>query len=175
MAYEVVDSKITHNGLIIDVSIDTITLPDGRTAKRETVLRGNAAAILPIDADGNIVLVRQYRHAAKQMALEIPAGMLDDGEDPLACAAREMEEETGYKSDNISLMFSIYPSMGYFTEIIHIYKAEGLYQGSQNFDSDEFIEVVKMPLAKAVELIYSGGIVDAKSICAIMAYNSKNI
>ena len=170
MAYQITNSKTTYNGIIVDVTVDTITLPDGNTTTRETVIRGNAAAILPIDENNNVVLVKQYRHAAKRLTLEIPAGMLDDGEDPLICATREMEEETGYKSNNISLMFSIYPAMGFCTEIIHIYKAENLYEGKQNFDPDEFIEVIKMPLTEAVKLIHNGEIVDGKSICAIMAY-----
>ena len=170
MPYEVLNSKTTYNGVIVNVTVDTLTLPDGSTTKRETVIRGNASAILPIDNNGNIILVKQYRHAAKRLTLEIPAGMLDDGEDPLLCAAREMEEEIGYKSDNITLLFSTYPALGFCTEIIHIYKAEDLYAGKQNFDSDEFIEIIKMPLTKAVELIHNGEIVDGKSICAIMAY-----
>jgi len=104
------------------------------------------------------------------MAWEIPAGMLDDGEDPLVCAAREMEEETGYRSNNVAHMFSMYPKIGCSNSVVHVYKAENLYEGVQNLDPEEFIEVAKFPLKKAVEMILSGEIIDAKTIAAVMTY-----
>ena len=91
--YEIIDSQVAFKGKVIDVKLDTISLPDGNTAKREVVLRGDATAVVPIDKDGNVVLVEQYRHPALSMVLEIPAGMLEKGEDPKECAIRELEEE----------------------------------------------------------------------------------
>jgi ADP-ribose pyrophosphatase len=174
LAYETVESKTVYEGIIMDIKIDRITLPDGRTALREIAVRGGAAAVLPVDADNNIVFVRQYRHTARKPVLEIPAGMLDDGEDPLDCAVRELEEETGYKSDDVTHMFSMYPSIGLVSEILYIYKAVNLYEGTQKFDPDEFIEVVKYPLKQAVEMIRNGEIIDGKTIAAVLALASEN-
>jgi len=170
MPYETISTKQVFNGKILDVKVDTIMLPNGKTALREVITQAGAAAILPVDSNGNVILVQQYRHPIGAMAWEIPAGMMDDGEDPLVCAAREMEEETGYKSDNITRMFSMYPKIGCSNSIVHIYKAENLYEGSQNLDPEEFIEVAKFPIKKAAEMIFSGKIIDAKTIAAVMAY-----
>ena len=96
MSYEVLESKTTHVGKIVKVQLDTLRMPDGKTAQRETVVRGkNAAAVLPVDSDGNIIFVRQYRHAFREMLLEIPAGILEDSEDGETGAARELEEDAG--------------------------------------------------------------------------------
>lgn len=168
--YETIDSEITYKGRIIDVKVDTITLPDNRTAKREVVLHNGGSAIIPVDGSGNIYFVRQYRHAVNSMVLEIPAGMVEKGEDPLACAARELEEETGLRSNDISLLTSIYSSVGYTSEIINIYKAENLFPGRQHLDPDEFVAVEKYPIEKTIRMIAAGEIMDAKTIVAILAY-----
>lgn len=170
--YEIVESELTYKGRILDVKVDTIALPNGKTAKREVVLHNGGSAIIPVDKEGNIYFVRQYRHPTNRMILEIPAGMVEKGEDPIACAARELEEEIGQKSDDISLLTSIYSSVGYTTEIIHIYKAENLYEGEQNLDEDEFINIEKYHIDEAVEMIASGKIMDAKTIVAVLAYKN---
>jgi len=184
MAYKIIKSEPIYKGKIVELKIDTITLPNGKEALREIDVLGEAAAVMPIDADGNVVFVRQYRHPValspyasklkarerKGMALEIPAGIVDDGEDPLVCAARELEEETGFKSDNITHLFSMYPSIGFCTQVVHIYKAENLYQGKQSLDPEEFIEVEKYSFEKSVEMVFNGEIIDGKSIAAIMAH-----
>ncbi|MCL2852044.1 MAG: NUDIX hydrolase [Defluviitaleaceae bacterium] len=168
--YEVVQSTTVFHGKIVDVVHDTIALPDGRSALREVVRHVDGAAVLPIDKDGNVVLVRQYRHPLGGMALEIPAGTLNKGEAHLECAARELEEEIGYKSDNIRLLTKISPSCGYCDESIYIYLATDLVIGKQNLDEDEFIEVEAYPLDKAVNMVFDGRIVDAKTVVALLAY-----
>jgi ADP-ribose pyrophosphatase len=170
LPYQTISTRTAYQGIICRVDIDEITLPNGKTGLREIDKRGGAAAVLPINADGDAVLVRQYRHTAKKNVLEIPAGMLDADEDPLACAARELEEETGFKSNDLTHMFSIYPSIGALDEIVHIYKAINLTDGKQNPDPEEFIEVEVYPIHKAVEMIFSGEIIDGKTIAAILAH-----
>ena len=167
--YEVIDSKIAYTGKIIDIKVDTISLPDGKTATREIVERGDATAIVPIDEEGNVILVEQYRHGARSMVLEIPAGMLEKGEDPKECAIRELEEETSFIAKNITHITTMYPTVGFCTEKLHIYLAKDLEQGNFNFDDDEFIEVKKVPLEKAIDMIYTGEIIDAKTIIGLLS------
>lgn len=167
--YEIIDSQVAFKGKVIDIKLDTISLPDGNTTKREVVLRGDATAVVPIDKDGNVVLVEQYRHPALSMVLEIPAGMLEEGEDPKECAIRELEEETSLIAKSITHMTTMYPAIGICTEKIHIYLAKDLEQGNFNFDDDEFIEVKKIPLEEAINLIYTGQIIDSKTIVGLLA------
>lgn len=166
--YEVLKTEEVFKGKIIDIKRDEILLPDGNTALREVVLRGDAAAIVPIDKDGNVILIRQYRHSALQEVLEIPAGMIEEGEAPIDCAIRELEEETSFKSKNLTHLSTIYPAIGFCTEKIHIYLAKDLEQGEFNFDQDEFITVEKYSLDDAISLIYTGEIVDSKTIIGLI-------
>lgn len=173
MAYETVESKITYNGAIIDVKQDLIRLPNGKNAKREIVLRGEAAGVLPVLEDGSVVLIKQYRHSVEGFVLEIPAGMLDSkNEEPRSCAIRELEEETGYKAEKIEPLFKMHSSIGFCTEAIYIYLASGLTKGETDFDDEEFIETVKIPLNEAIEKIHSGEITDSKTIAALFAHKS---
>ena len=121
---DVVKSEEVFKGKIIDVYHDTISLPDGRTALREIIKRGSAAAIVPVDSDGNIILVKQYRHPVGDCVLEIPAGMIEDGEDPLVCAKRELQEETSFKTDDLKFLTKMYSAIGFCDEQIYIYLAD---------------------------------------------------
>jgi len=165
-----VKSETVYEGKIIDVVNDVIELQDGRHAIREVVKHIGAAAIIPVDKDGNIIFVKQYRHPALDYVLEIPAGTLEVGEDPFICAKRELEEETGYKSEDISFVFKFYSAIGFCTEVLHIYLAENLREGKMNLDEDEFIELERYSLDEAVNMIFSGGIIDSKTIAAVLAY-----
>lgn len=167
--YETINSEMAFNGKIINVKVDTISLPDGKTAKREVVIRGDATAIVPIDEKGNVILVEQYRHPVGDMVLEIPAGMLEEGEDPKVCAIRELEEETSFIAKDLIHITTMYPTVGFCTEKLHIYLAKDLEQGNFNFDDDEFIEVVKVPLEEAINMIYTGKIIDSKTIVGLLA------
>ena len=164
-----------YSGNIVDVVHDTITLPNGRNALREVVRHPGGAAVLPIDNDGNVVLIRQYRHPLGCVVLEIPAGMLNAGETPRECAVRELEEETGYTSANVRPLAQISPSPGYLNERIHIYLATDLSVSEQNLDEEEFIEVEVYPLDEAVRMVFDGRIVDSKTVVAILAYRLETI
>lgn len=170
MSYEVLESKELFQGKVMKVEVDTVVMPDGKTATRETVVRGNASAIIPIDNDGNIIFVRQYRHPLKELVLEIPAGMIDKDEDPLVCAARELEEETGYYSEDITLLAEMHSAIGFCTEKLFIYIAKNLKEGKQHFDEDEFIELEKYSLEEAIQMIFSGKITDSKTMVGILGY-----
>lgn len=170
MSYEVLENKKVYQGKVLAVEVDTIKMPDGKNAQRETVIRGNASAIVPIDEEGKIIFVRQYRHPLKKMVLEIPAGMIDEGEEPFDCAVRELEEETGYYSNDVKLLTQMHAAIGFCTEELFIYTAQNLKEGKQHFDPDEFIELERYSLEEAIEMIFDGTISDAKTMVAILGY-----
>ena len=154
MSYEVLESKTTHEGLLVKVTLDTIQMPDGKPALRESVIRGkNAAAVLPVDNDGSIIFVRQYRHAFAEMILEIPAGIMHDDEDPAVGILRELEEETGKKAGKLEFLCEMYPTVGYCSERIQMYIATELTEGVQNLDPDEFVEIERYTLEEALAMI----------------------
>ncbi len=175
MSYEVLESNVTHRGKIVTVTVDKISTPDGGEMMRETVIRGkNAAAVLPIDNDGKFIFVRQYRHAFREMILEIPAGIMEGDEDAGEGILRELEEETGKKAAKLEYICEIYPTVGYCTEQIYLYFASELSEGQQNLDPDEFIEVEAYTPEEAVEMIYRGEIKDGKTVAAIFAWMARN-
>ncbi len=167
-----ISSKKVYECKIFDIYEDEIILPNGETAKRNILSHNGAAAILPIDENGNIILVKQYRHSVKDSCLEIPAGKLEKGEDPLECGIRELEEEIGYISEDFSFMFKTYIAVGYSSEVIHIYLAKGLKKTKQNLDEDEFLDVLTYTLEETLEMIQDGRILDSKTIASILFYNS---
>lgn len=174
MSYEVLESKQTYTGKMVNVTVDTITLPNGKTTVRETVIRGeDAAAVLPIDADGKMIFVRQYRHAFREMLLEIPAGVLEAGEEPAIAAKRELAEETGKIANHLEYICELYPTVGYCTEKIYLYFAEDFTECPQCLDVDEFVEVEKYTPQEALDMIVKGEIKDAKTVAAIYAYHSR--
>ncbi len=170
--YEVVSSKEIYKGQIFTIKQDIITLPNGKNATRDILLHNGASAILPIDKDGNIILVRQHRHPVNDFVLEMPAGKLELNEDPRECAIRELEEEIGFKSNDFSFMFKTYIAVGYSSEVIHIYLAKDLVQTKQNLDEDEFLDIETYSLEKALEMIYDGTILDSKTIASILFYKN---
>lgn len=174
MSYEVLESKMTHKGLLVTVTVDKIAMPDGSSALRESVIRGkDAAAVLAVDNDGSLIFVRQYRHAFGEMLLEIPAGVLNDDEDAAFGVARELEEETGKKPGKLEFLCEMYPTVGYCSEKIQIYIATELTDGVQNLDADEFIEIEKYTLEEALDMIYKGEIKDGKTIAALFAWAAR--
>lgn len=158
-----------YTGKVVTLNIDTVTLPNGATIDLETVRHPGAAAVVPVKADGTVVLIRQFRHAAGGFIYEIPAGKLHPGEDPLHCASRELEEEVGYRASSFELLSSIFTAPGFADEVIHVYKATGLTQGRQQLDPDEVLDIIEMPLAEAVNKIEDGTIRDAKTIVGLQA------
>lgn len=168
-------SKRVYEGRIINLRVDTVALPDGRTGTREVVEYDGAVAIVPVNEKGELLLVRQYRHAVGKTLLEIPAGKLEPEEDPAASARRELLEETGCEAKHLTKLVSFYSTPGFTTEKLHLFLATGLTLKEQNLDDDEFIDVATIPYERALEMIWTGEICDAKSITGIFAaYNLKN-
>ncbi|MGQ0555699.1 MAG: NUDIX domain-containing protein [Nitrospiraceae bacterium] len=158
-----------YTGKVVTLNVDTVQLPNGVTIDLETIRHPGAAAVVPIKDDGTVVLIRQFRHAAGGFIYEIPAGKLSPGEDPLHCAARELEEEVGYRAASFELLSSIFTAPGFADEVIHVYKATGLIKGRQQLDHDEVLEIVEMPLTAAMERIVDGTIRDGKTIVGLQA------
>ncbi|MCQ5336866.1 MAG: NUDIX hydrolase [Candidatus Methanomethylicia archaeon] len=164
---ELIKSELVYSGKLIKVRLDEVKLPNGKISKREIVVHRGAVAILALD-NNNIILIRQYRHAAGKFMWEIPAGTLEEGEDPLECAKRELLEETGYIANKIEKLIQFYVAVGYCTEIIHLFIARELKKLSQKTEEDEFINVYSIPIDKALEMIKNNEIEDAKTIIGIL-------
>lgn len=158
-----------YTGKVITLNVDTVRLPNGVTVDLETIRHPGAAAVVPVKADGTVVLIRQFRHAAGGFIYEIPAGKLAPGEEPLQCAARELEEEVGYRASTFELLSSIFTAPGFADEVIHVYRATGLTKGRQQLDRDEVLDVIEMPLSEAITKIEDGTIRDAKTIVGLQA------
>lgn len=167
--YEVTKSELVYQGKIMTVTRDHVVMPNGKEAVRESVLKNHASAIVPLDGQGNVILVRQYRHAARTEILEIPAGTFEDREDPKVCALRELEEETGFRAGKLTYLNWIYASVGVTDEKIYLYLAEDLQPGKQNLDPDEFITLETYPLEETIRMIETGQITDGKTVAALLA------
>lgn len=163
-----VDSVPVFTGKVINLRVDSVQLPDGKKATREVVEHPGAVAVVPILADGSIILVKQYRHPVGETTWEIPAGKLDTKEAPDLCAHRELEEETGYQADNIRKLTTFFTTPGFTDEVMHLYVAHDLRKTAQNTDADEFIDVLSISRVDALAMIQSGEIKDAKSIIGIL-------
>lgn len=158
-----------YKGRIINMRRDIAILPDGTEAGREVVEHNGGVCVLPLTADNEIIFVKQFRYPYMKELLEIPAGKRDSkDEDPLSCGKRELKEETGATSDNFVFLGELYPSPGYVTEVIYMYYADNLEYGECDPDDDEFLDLVKIPFDKAVEMVVSGEIKDAKTQAAIL-------
>lgn len=163
------DRRRVFDGAIIHVDHMTATLPNGKEALREVAVHIGAAAVIPVDSDGNVYLVRQFRAPLEKVTLEIPAGKLDfKGEDRFECAKRELREETGYTAGKWAHLTDLATTPGFCDEIIGIYLAQDLIPGETDPDDDEFLNVVKMPLSEAVDLAMRGEIPDSKTICGLL-------
>lgn len=165
---ETIESTEAFNGKLVKLRVDRVRLPNGHETTREIVVHRGAVAIVPMIDGERIVMIRQFRQAAGEVLMEIPAGTLEPGEDPLDCADRELQEEIGYKADRLELMFKSYLAPGYSSEMLHTFMAHGLNATRVDREPDEFIEVVEVPLTDAVKMIQSGEIKDAKTICGIL-------
>ncbi|AJE53496.1 MULTISPECIES: NUDIX domain-containing protein [Paenibacillus] len=164
-----VSTQPIFEGKVITVQVDTVELPDGSTGKREIVKHPGAVAVLALH-EGKMLVVDQYRQAMGRCEVEIPAGKLERGEDPLEAAGRELREETGYTAKSLKLLHSFYTSPGFADEIIHLYVAEDLERGEMEPDEDEFLELFEVTLEEAHTLIREGRISDAKTILAVYAW-----
>jgi len=162
--------KITniYEGRIFNVALEEITLPNGVVKNREVVRHPGAAAMVPLFDDGNVALIKQYRHAVGDFLWEIPAGTLEPNESPEACARRELVEEIGFEARDLVRVAQILPAPGYTDECIHIYLATGLTPAEQRLDDDEVLEVRPTSFDRAIEMIKEGKIQDAKTISGLL-------
>ena len=157
-----------YNGRIVHLVEDTVILPDGRQAGRELVLHNGGVGVIAIDENKKVLMVSQYRKPYDEMVLEVPAGKLEKGEEPLETGKRELSEETGYKAEKFTYLGKYYPTPGYCSEIISLYLAEDLSFVGQNLDPGEFVQVEKIPLSELVEMVMNNEIPDAKTAIAIL-------
>ena len=159
-------------GRMLHVFDDEVEI-HGHKTTREVVLHPGASAIIPVTGDGEILFVRQYRYAVEQPLLEIPAGKLDGGEDPDTCAARELTEETGYKTEHMEKLGYVYTTPGFCNETIHLYLADHLVKSHQHLDQDEFLDVIRLPIDKVYQMVDRGEIYDAKTLAALAMARKK--
>jgi ADP-ribose pyrophosphatase len=165
---KVLKTQSIYEGRVVKLALLDVELPDGKQSKRELVRHPGAVAIVALDADENVLLVRQFRIAAGRVLAEIPAGTLEPDEAPLLCAERELQEETGYRPGNLEPMGGLFVAPGYTTEYIHLFLATELHESRLAADADEFIEVERVSLTEAIAMIERGDIVDAKSITGVL-------
>lgn len=169
LAEETVASEQLYTGRIVNLRVDSVRLVNGRRATREVVEHVDAAAAVPLLSDGRVLLVEQWRHAVGQALLEIPAGIVEPGEEPEATMQRELSEEIGYAAGRLELLFSVYLAPGYSQELIHIFLAEELKPVHGQPDEDEILRVRTVPLAEAVAACLRGEITDAKTVAGLLA------
>lgn len=157
-----------YKGRVVDLMLERADLPNGRSVELEIIRHPGAAAVVPLQEDGRVVVIRQYRHAVGGMIYEIPAGRLERDEDPLDCARRELAEEVGQRAERWERLGSIWTTPGFTDEKIHIFLARGLRPVAQALEQDEVIEVEEHPLKELIEMIRRGEIMDGKTICGLM-------
>lgn len=162
-------------GQVISVQVDDVVLPNGKTSQRELVKHPGAVGIIPFHSDGRMVLVRQFRKALEKEIYEIPAGKLEKGEEPIACAARELEEETGFQAEQLTQLNSFYTSPGFANEKIYLFEANGLKEGQVHPDEDEFVENVLITLEEGLAMVNNEHIHDAKTAYAILYWQNKSL
>ncbi len=165
---QMISSEKVFDGRIVGVRTDTVLLPNGRNATREVVEHRPSVVVVPIDADGNAILVRQYRYPADQVLLEAPAGVVEESETPDDCAMRELQEEIGFSSRDLRALGGFWVSPGYCTEFMYAYLAKDLVPGRLEADADESIEVERVSISRVSRLIRLGEIQDAKTIAALL-------
>lgn len=163
-------SERIYEGKIINLKVDEVDLPNGRTSKRELIEHPGAVAILALTADNKIIMVEQYRKALERSIIEVPAGKLEKGETPETTAMRELEEETGYTADSLELIQSFSTSPGFADEVVHLFFAEGLHKSESGAvtDDDEFVELMEVTIQEAEEMMKDNRIYDAKTAFAVL-------
>ncbi|HNB74293.1 MAG TPA: NUDIX hydrolase, partial [Acidobacteriota bacterium] len=168
MPARLLDQTFLHRGRVFDVSHDSIELESGLRAEIDIVHHNGGAAVLPLFENGDVLLVKQYRHPATEVLTEIPAGRLEPGEDPLLAAERELEEETGWKAGKIEFLTKFYALPGYSTEVLYCYLATDLTPGTTQLDEDEEIHLLRVPFAEALRMVEAGEIKDAKTMMSVL-------
>jgi len=170
-----INSERIYEGAILNLRKDQVTVRDGKTSWREIVEHNGGVAIAAFTDAGKMVMVRQYRKAAEQVVLEVPAGKIDNSEEHYVAAKRELLEETGYSAQNLEHIMEFYSSIGFCTEVIHLYLATGLVAGKTSFDESEDIEILEYDLDELLAMVGRGEIIDAKTVVAIQAAKLRNL
>ncbi len=170
MNYEekTLNKKLIYEGSIIKLEQHEVELPNGKRSNRDIIRHKGASAVVPITAEGKIIFVEQYRKPFEAVSYEIPAGKLDPGEDPEVCAARELEEETGYKAGSLTKILALHPWPAFADEVIHIYLARDLKPGQVHPDEDEFISAFELTPEEALKWIEEGRINDGKTVSGVL-------
>ena len=172
MPFEFIKSEVLLQGRTFKVRRDTLKTPDGRETKLEIIEHGGSVVLVPLDHEGNVLFVRQYRHATGREILELPAGTRN-GEEPYEdCAAREIREETGMEAGKLQKVGEFYLAPGYSTEFMAVFVATDLKDNPLDADEDEFLQIEKFPIKKAVEMAEHGEVPDAKSLAALLLARS---
>ena len=169
---ETISSREIYSGQILKLRVDDVRLPNGKQTRREIVEHSDAVAVVAIDDDDNVLLVKQFRKPVEKELLEIPAGCIEEGEEADATVYREMQEETGYRPQNIKRLGGFYSTPGFCTEYMHLYLASDLVVDKLYAEDTDDIELVRVPFHQIAELIVSGVICDAKSIAGLLLYTS---
>ncbi|HPE15905.1 MAG TPA: NUDIX hydrolase [Oscillospiraceae bacterium] len=162
------DHAVVYEGHLVRVEFDHVLVPNGRTSQREVVRHPGGVAVVPLDEDGNVVTVTQYRYPIAGTLLEIPAGKREEDEEPRLCALRELEEETGLIPGKLTDLGSIFPSPGYCDEELHLYLAQELTQGKAHPDPDEILRLRRIPLRELVDMALRNELRDAKTVAAVL-------
>jgi len=170
---EVICSERLYEGKIVSLRVDTVKLSSGVTATREVIEHAHAVAMVPLTDGGEVILVRQFRLPTGRVLLEIPAGVIDPGEDPAEAAQRELAEEIGCHAGRLERLLSVYLAPGYSTELIHIFLAANLVKEDRQADEDEIIATERLPLSEARRLVLAGEIQDAKTAVGILAASAQ--
>ena len=173
MNFKIKNSKIKFEGKVFDLKVDEIVYDSGNEGIREVAVHPGGAVVVPVKGNGKIVMIKQYRYPLDKFLIELPAGKLEKNEDPMKCAARELEEETGYNVGKIEKLGSIFTTPGFCTEELHIYLAKDLKPGNHNREEGEYgMEIFEFSQDEIEEKIRKGEIVDSKTICGF--YMLKN-
>lgn len=172
--FERLQRKLVYKGAIIDMYKDYVKIPNGNVAEWDFIGHKGAAAVVPVMDDGRLLMVRQYRNALDRETLEIPTGGRNGADEPtLVCAARELEEETGYRSDNLDFLIRVATTVAFCNEKIDVYVAHDLIPSKQHLDEDEYVDVCPCTVDELTDMILQGKIEDGKTIAAILAYKTK--
>jgi ADP-ribose pyrophosphatase len=167
MAFETEDSQIIYQGRVFDVRQDQVRMPDGKLVRFDVVAHHGAVTILPVDDEGQVWFVSQYRHPAKTILLELPAGVMEEGEAPEVSALREIREEIGMAAGELRSIGTFFLAPGYSTEFMHVYLATHLTVAPLKGDEDEFISIEKIPIREVIQMVAAGRIQDAKTLAAL--------
>lgn len=165
---EKLESKDIFQGHIFKIHLDKVKISDGSVRPREVVEHNGGVCVVPVDSDGGVYMVRQYRYAVGKSLLEIPAGKLEAGEEPLSAAKRELSEETGCTSENWTSLGVMYPTPGYCSEALHVYMATDLIRGEAHLDDGEILDVEKIQMKQLIDMIMAGDICDGKTVFGVM-------